>query len=79
MRRELPDLEKFSEAAREERAARAALEAGIGPLDPNWCESDEEAFQARLARWRAASRALVEGLNRLGHARTRARTARPVS
>jgi uncharacterized protein YukE len=65
MRRESPDLEEFMAAAREERAARAALEAGIGPLDQNWCESDEEAYQARLARWRTASRTLVDGLNRL--------------
>jgi uncharacterized protein YukE len=51
-------------AAREERAAHAALQQGIKPLHPSWCEDDEEAYQARLARWRTASRALVDALNR---------------
>jgi uncharacterized protein YukE len=77
MRRESLDVEEFMAAAREERAARAALEAGIGPLDPNWCESDEQAYQARLARWRTASRTLVDGLNRLRNARTSAREQAP--
>ena len=53
-------------AAREERAAQAALHEGIKPGDPDWTESDEEAYQARLARWRAASRVLVDALNRVG-------------
>jgi uncharacterized protein YukE len=52
-------------AARKERAAHAALQEGINPLHPSWTESDEEAYEARLAHWRAASRALVDALNRL--------------
>ncbi len=52
-------------AARKERAARAALRKGITPLQPSWTESDEEAYEARLAHWQAASRALVVALNRL--------------
>ena len=52
-------------AAREERAARAALEEGIGPLHPSWREHHEAAYQARLRRWRTASRTLVDALNRL--------------
>ena len=52
-------------AAREERAAHAALQEGIKPGDPDWTESNKEAYQARLARWRAASRVLVDALNRV--------------
>jgi uncharacterized protein YukE len=52
-------------AARKERAAHAALQEGINPLHPSWTESDEEAYEARLAHWRATSRALVDALNRL--------------
>jgi hypothetical protein len=51
-------------AAREERAAHAALQEGSKPGDPDWTERNEEAYQARLARWRAASRVLVDSLNR---------------
>ena len=54
-------------AAREERAAHAALQKGIKPSDPDWTESNEEAYQARLARWRAASHVLVDALNRVGN------------
>jgi uncharacterized protein YukE len=54
-------------AAREERAAHAALREGIKPDDPDWTESNKEAYQARLARWRAASRVLVDALNRVGN------------
>ena len=54
-------------AAREERAAHAALQEGIKPGDPDWTESNEDAYQARLARWRAASRVLVDALNRVGN------------
>ena len=54
-------------AAREERAAHAALQEGIRPGDPDWTESNEEAYQARLARWRAASHFLVDALNRVGN------------
>ena len=69
-------------AARKERAARAALQKGIKPLQPSWTESDEEAYEARLARWRAASRALVDALNRLkphdtGQSRLRSQTTAP--
>jgi uncharacterized protein YukE len=53
-------------AAREERAAHAALQQGIKPFYPSWTESDEVAYEARLARWQAASRALVDALNRAG-------------
>ena len=53
-------------AAREERAAHAALQQGIKPFYPSWTESDEAAYEARLARWQAASRALVDALNRAG-------------
>lgn len=56
-------------AAREERAAHAALQKGIKPSDPGWTESDEEAYQARFARWRAASRVLVDALNRTANDR----------
>ena len=54
-------------AAREERAAHAALQEGIRPGDPDWTESSDEAYQARLARWRAASHVLVDALNRVGN------------
>jgi uncharacterized protein YukE len=63
-------------AARKERAAHAALQEGINPLHPSWTESDEEAYEARLAHWRAASRALVDALNRLKAFTTRRKTAR---
>jgi hypothetical protein len=53
-------------AARKERAAHAALQEGIKPGDPDWTERNEESYQARLARWRAASRVLVDALNRVG-------------
>jgi uncharacterized protein YukE len=53
-------------AAGEERAAHAALQKGIKPFYPSWTESDEVAYEARLARWQAASRALVDALNRAG-------------
>jgi uncharacterized protein YukE len=52
-------------AAWKERAAHAALREGITPLHPRWTERDQEAYDARLAHWRAASRALVDALNRL--------------
>jgi hypothetical protein len=72
-RKPLTDLAEREQAvlaaAREERAARAALEAGMRPLHPEWCESDDEGYRDRLARWRTASRTLVEGLNRLQSAR----------
>jgi hypothetical protein len=54
-------------AAREERAAHAALQEGIKPGDPDWTESNDETYQVRLARWRAASRVLVDALNGVGN------------
>ena len=54
-------------AAQEERAAHAALQESIKPGDPDWTETNEEAYQACLARWRAASRVLVDALNRVGN------------
>jgi uncharacterized protein YukE len=64
---ELHDYEQAVMAAvREERAAHAALQQGIKPFYPSWTESDEVAYEARLARWQAASRALVDALNRAG-------------
>jgi hypothetical protein len=53
-------------AASDERAAHAALHEGIKPGDPDWTESNEKAYQARLAYWRAASRILVDALNQAG-------------
>jgi len=53
-------------AAREERAAHGALQEGIKPFYPSWTECDEVEYEARLARWQAASRALVDALNRAG-------------
>jgi len=64
-------------AAREEHAACAALTEGITPLHPNWCEEDTEVYEARLRRWRGASRMLVDALNRLGNLDERRR--RPVT
>jgi len=55
-------------AAREERTAHTALVKGIRPQHPNWSEDDEEGYQARLTRWRAASHALADALHRLGEA-----------
>lgn len=52
-------------AARKERAAHAALQEGIKPLHASWTDSDGEAYEGRLAHWQAASRALVDALNRL--------------
>jgi hypothetical protein len=54
-------------AAREERAAHTALQKGIKPGDPDWTESNDDGYQARLAHWRAASRVLVDALNRVGN------------
>jgi hypothetical protein len=67
-------------AAREERVAHAALEEGVKPGDPHWTESNDEAYQARLSRWRAASRLLVDALNRVGNdgrPKTSSATERP--
>jgi uncharacterized protein YukE len=66
-------------AARKERAAHAVLREAITPLHPRWTERDHEAYEARLAHWRAASRALVDALNRLkphdtGQSRLRSQT-----
>lgn len=61
-------------AAREERSAHLALINGIGPLHPDWCDDEEAAHRARLGRWQAASRAVVEALHRLERAKGKART-----
>jgi uncharacterized protein YukE len=50
-------------AARRERAARSALNRGLSPAHPDWTPRARERYEARLARWRAASHALVEALN----------------
>ena len=69
-KRSVPELHNCEQAvsatARAERAAQAALQKGIKPFYPSWTESDEVAYEARLARWQAASRALVDALNRAG-------------
>ncbi len=57
------------EAAREERAAHKALSENITPQNQNWCDDDEEAYHARLTRWRTASRMLVDALRDLGKVR----------
>jgi uncharacterized protein YukE len=51
-------------AAAEERAAHAALFGGITPLHPDWRADEQAEHAARLERWRAASHALVEALDR---------------
>jgi len=52
-------------AAGEERAAHAALFGGITPRHPDWRADEQAEYSARLERWRAASHALVEALDRL--------------
>jgi uncharacterized protein YukE len=52
-------------AANEERAAHKELLEGMRPGDPDWDPSDDEAYRTRLARWRSASQALVDALDRL--------------
>jgi uncharacterized protein YukE len=52
-------------AAAEERAAHAALFGGITPRHRDWRADEQAEYAARLERWRAASRALVEALDRL--------------
>jgi uncharacterized protein YukE len=64
-------------AARDERAAHADLRKGLKPLDPNWTEKDKDAYEARSARWRAASRALVDALNRAASETTSRSSSRP--
>jgi hypothetical protein len=66
--RSVPDTQGECErtvaaAARRERAARWALNRGLSPGHPDWTPSARESYEARLARWRAASHALVEALN----------------
>ena len=60
--------EAIAAAAQEERLAHAALVEGRTARSSEWGEDEEEAHQARLARWRAASRALVDALERLKRA-----------
>jgi hypothetical protein len=69
----LSDLRECEEAvlaaAREERAAQTALMNGIGPQHPDWSDDEDAAYRARLRRWQAASRAVVEALHHLERAR----------
>jgi uncharacterized protein YukE len=53
------------EAARRERVARVRLEEATKPSDRDWTPEAQAGYEARLARWRAASRELVAALNRL--------------
>jgi uncharacterized protein YukE len=55
----------IAEAARRERAARVRLEEAMRPSDREWTPEARADYEARLARWRAASRELVAALNRL--------------
>lgn len=64
-------------AANEERAAHKALLDGMRPGDLHWDPSDDMAYRARLARWRAASQALVDALDRLHAALHRERAEPP--
>jgi uncharacterized protein YukE len=52
------------EAARRERAARVRLQEAMKPSGRDWTPEARADYEARLARWRAASRELVEALNR---------------
>jgi hypothetical protein len=52
-------------AANDERAAHKALLDGMRPGDLDWDPSEDRAYRARLARWRSASQALVDALDRL--------------
>jgi hypothetical protein len=51
-------------AARDERRERKALEA-LGARQPGWTEAEQEAHEAQLKRWLAASRRLADALNAL--------------
>lgn len=77
----MSDLRECEEAvlaaAREERAAHTALMNGIGPQHPDWSDDEEAAYRARLRRWQAASRAVVEALHRLQRARGENRAQSP--
>jgi hypothetical protein len=64
-------------AASEERAAHKALLEGMRPGDPDWDPSEDPAYRARLDRWRAASQALVDALDRLHAALHPERTELP--
>ena len=52
-------------AANDERAAHRALLDGMRPGDLDWDPSEDQAYRTRLARWRSASQALVDALDRL--------------
>lgn len=52
-------------AASEEREAHRDLLERMRPGDRHWDPSEDEAYRARLTRWRAASQALVDALDRL--------------
>jgi uncharacterized protein YukE len=52
-------------AGQEEREAHKSLVEGRGPLDRDWSPQEVTRYRLRLDRWRNASRALVEALDRL--------------
>jgi uncharacterized protein YukE len=52
-------------AASEERVAHKSLLEGMRPGDVHWNPSEDHAYRARLGRWRTASQALVDALDRL--------------
>ena len=53
-----------AEAAREERAARAALDRASTPARRDRTPEAQTEYDTRLDRWRLASRALVDALKR---------------
>lgn len=55
-------------AAQEEREAHKARLEGRGPIDRDWSPEEAASYRLRLERWRSASRALVEALDRLERA-----------
>jgi uncharacterized protein YukE len=58
-------------AAQEEREAHGALLEVRRPLDRDWSPEERAAYRLRLDRWRTASQALVEALDRLVSAQRR--------
>jgi uncharacterized protein YukE len=64
-------------AASDERAAHRALLEGMRPGDLSWDPSEDAAYRERLDRWRAASQALVDALDRLHAALRPERTELP--
>jgi hypothetical protein len=64
-------------AASEERTAHRALLEGMRPGELYWDRSEDPAYRERLDRWRAASQALVDTLDRLHAALRPERTELP--